>query len=216
VARAAVAVVVPALAHDVVLLDAGGTPDASAELLVQFARSGAAFAQALGLSDDPRVGLLTIGTEAGKGDALRREAHDLLGRLPLTYVGGVEGGAVALGGHADVIVTDGFTGNVVLKAIEGASDTTTERIGAAYGDPALARKTLHDLAVGTHGGAVLLGVDGVSVVGHGASDASEIAACVRLAARVARHRLVPLLAEHLDRRARRAPVDASDATIVAP
>jgi fatty acid/phospholipid biosynthesis enzyme len=75
---------------------------------------------------------------------------------------------------------------------------------------------MHDLAVGTHGGAVLLGVDGVSVVGHGSSDAPEIAACVRLAVRAARHRLVPLLAEHLDRRARRLPGDAADATIVAP
>lgn len=202
VTRAAVAVVVPALAHDVVLLDAGGTPDATAELLVQFARSGAAFAHALGLSDDPRVGLLTIGTEAGKGDALRRAAHELLGRLPLTYVGAVEGGAVALGGPADVIVTDGFTGNVVLKAIEGAIDTATERIGSAYGNPDLARRTMHDQAVGTHAGAVLLGVDGVSVVGHGASDATEIAACVRLAVRASRQRLVPMLAEHLDRRLR--------------
>ncbi len=216
VTRAAVAVVVPALEHDVVLLDAGGTPDATADLLVQFARSGAAFAQALGLSDDPRVGLLTIGTEAGKGDALRREAHALLGRLPLTYVGGVEGAAVAIGGPADVIVTDGFTGNVVLKALEGAIDAAAERIGAAYGDPAVARRTMHDLAVGTHGGAVLLGVDGVSVVGHGASDAHEIAACVRLAVRAAQHRLVPLLAEQLDRRARRVSGEGPDVTVVAP
>lgn len=201
VSRAAVAVVVPALSHDVVLLDAGGTPDATPDLLVQFARAGAAFAQALGLSDDPSVGMLTIGTEAGKGDALRRETHALLSALPLRYVGGVEGGALALGGAADVVVTDGFTGNVVLKALEAATDAAAERIGAAYGDPALARRTVHDLAVGAHAGAVLLGVDGVSVVGHGASDASDIAACVRLAARAARQRLVPMLAECLDGRA---------------
>jgi glycerol-3-phosphate acyltransferase PlsX len=190
VTRAAVAVVVPALAHDVVLLDAGGTPDATGELLAQFARTGAAFAAAIGLSEDPRVGLLTIGTEVGKGDQLRRSADALLRELPLRYVGGVEGRDVALGGAADVIVTDGFTGNVVLKALEGAVDVAAERIGAAYADPGPARAVVRTMSIGSHAGAVLLGVDGISVVGHGASDADEVAACVRLAARAARHDLV--------------------------
>jgi glycerol-3-phosphate acyltransferase PlsX len=190
VTRAAVAVLVPGLDHDVVLLDAGGTPDATPELLAQFARTGSAFATAIGLSDTPRVGLLTIGTEIGKGDQLRRSADVLLRDLPIHYIGGVEGRDVALGGPADVIVTDGFTGNVVLKALEGAVDVAAARIGAAYDDPAPAHAAIRDLAVGAHAGAVLLGVDGISVVGHGASDADEVAACVRLAARAARHDLV--------------------------
>jgi glycerol-3-phosphate acyltransferase PlsX len=212
VTRAAVAVVVPALSHDLVLLDAGGTPDATPELLGQFARSGAAFATAMGLGDDPRVGLLTIGTETGKGDALRRAADSLLTRLPIRYIGGVEGQDVALGGPADVVVTDGFTGNVVLKALEGAVDFAAARIGQAYADPEPAHRLVRELAIGSHGGAVLLGVDGVSVVGHGGSDADEIAACVRLAARVARHDLVGRTTSALSGFSERTPAEPLTAT----
>jgi glycerol-3-phosphate acyltransferase PlsX len=214
ITRAAVAVVVPALAHDVVLLDAGGTPDATPELLGQFARSGSAFATAMGLGDSPRVGLLTIGTESGKGDALRRSTDELLRRLELNYVGGVEGQDVALGGPADVVVTDGFTGNVVLKALEGAVDFAAARIGEAYPDAGPARRVVRELAIGSHGGAVLLGVEGVSVVGHGSSDADEIAACVRLAARAARHDLVARTAAALRGSEGRAATEPTNLTAV--
>jgi glycerol-3-phosphate acyltransferase PlsX len=190
VTRAAVAVVVPALRGDVVLLDAGGTPDAGPELLVQFARSGVAFAQALGIGAQPRVGLLTIGTEPGKGDALRRRTHELLAASSMRYVGPVEGQDIALGGAADVVVTDGFTGNVALKALEGATEAAAARIADEYEDPVPALRVARGLFAGAHTGAVLLGVDGVSVVGHGGSAPDEVLACIRLAARVVRHGLV--------------------------
>ncbi|MEI6693393.1 MAG: phosphate acyltransferase PlsX [Actinomycetes bacterium] len=197
VTRAAVAVVVPAVEHDVVLLDVGGTVDATPELLAQFAHLGHAFAQALELSDDPTVGLLTIGSEPGKGDALRRLAHEQLLALPLRYIGAVEGDDVAIGGKADVVVTDGFTGNVVLKALEGAAINAATQISKRYADPAPALEVGQSFAIGAHAGAVLLGIDGVSVVGHGASTAGEVAAYVALAARVVRHDLVARTAAEL-------------------
>ena len=190
VTRPAVAVVVPTLDGEVVLLDAGGTPDANADLLAQFALAGSAYARARGTAQ-PRVGLLTIGTEAGKGDELRRAAAALLEHLPVRYVGGVEGGALARGGVADVVVTDGFTGNVVLKAIEGAAEASLERAAGAYPDPRPAQDVARRLRAGAHAGALLLGVDGVCVVGHGASTAEEVVAYVALAARAVTELLIP-------------------------
>ena len=194
--RPAVAVIVPTLDGEVVLLDAGGTPDATPDLLAQFALAGSAYANARGISS-PRIGLLTIGTEAGKGDALRRGAAELLEKLPIDYVGGVEGGVLARGGAADVVVTDGFTGNVVLKAIEGAADASLERAAAAYDDDGPARDVARRLRAGAHAGAVLLGVDGVCVVGHGASNADEVVAYIRLAVSTVADEVLPRTAHGL-------------------
>jgi glycerol-3-phosphate acyltransferase PlsX len=172
-------VVVPATNGPVVLLDAGANPDAGPDLLAQFALTGAAYAATrLGI-DDPRVGLLSNGTEPGKGDELRRAAYDLLHDLPITFAGNVEAHDVALGGAADVVVTDGFTGNVLLKGIEGALRMT----GTAP----------DHLAPERHGGALLLGVDGVAVLGHGASTPRAVASCVALAADAVRDGLLPRL-----------------------
>ena len=164
VSRPPLAVLVPSAGGPLVLLDVGSTVDASADQLAQHALAGAAYATVrLGLAR-PRVGLLSNGSEPGKGDSLRREAYGLLSgllaELPVEFVGNVEGHDVSRGGAADVVVTDGFTGNVVLKALEGA--------GAVTDAPA---------------GAVLLGVAGVVVIGHGASSAADVAACIDVAAR---------------------------------
>ena len=192
--RPALAVVVPALAGPVVLVDAGAAPDATPDVLRQFALAGWAYARALGVAD-PVVGLLTIGSEEGKGDRLRKSTHDLLREsLPgsgVRYAGGVEGHDVALGQRAQVIVTDGFTGNVLLKGIEGAVRWAAHRIGAAYGDSEPARAIVRDTATSDFAGGMLLGVNGVTVVGHGAGTPEEIIACVRLADRAARMSLVP-------------------------
>ena len=118
--RPALAVVVPAVAGQVVLLDAGATAEGTVEQLVQHAILGAAYAQTLGVAD-PRVGLLNVGEERGKGDQPRKDAYDALSAAPICFVGNVEGQDVSLGGAADVVVTDGFTGNVLLKGIEGAT-----------------------------------------------------------------------------------------------
>ncbi len=189
-ARPTLAVVLPALAGPVVLLDAGASMVASPDLLAGSALAGAAYAQALGL-ESPRVGLLTVGAEPGKGDQVRVEAHELLAALPLRYVGPVEGYQVALGGVADVVVTDGFTGNVVLKSVEGALAWAVESVGRRYGDPGPAREVLREAAHGPYAGGLLLGVSGVSVVAHGAADGRAVAACVALAARAVRGGVVP-------------------------
>jgi len=119
------AVVLPTRPGRTVLIDAGATADPKPEMLVQFGQLGVAYAQlALGVSA-PRVGLLTIGSEPGKGNKFTRRAHELLaadpphGALPLAFAGNVEGGDL-LAGEVDVIVTDGFTGNVALKTLEGS------------------------------------------------------------------------------------------------
>jgi phosphate acyltransferase len=160
VARPPLAAVLPSQQGPVVLLDAGASSTATPELLGQFALVGAAFARVrLGL-EQPRVGLLSIGEEAGKGDDLRKASYDLLAGLPLDFVGNVEGHDVPLGGRADVVVTDGFTGNVLLKGLEGAAAMLRP-------DEPLEER-----------GAVLLGVGGVVVVGHGAATPQGVANCV--------------------------------------
>ena len=165
-ARPAVAAVVPTPHGPVVLLDVGATSDSTPEQLAAQAVAGSAYAAVLGIAE-PRVGLLNVGSEPGKGDQLRRDAYPLLEAAPVRFVGNVEGHDVIQGGPADVVVTDGFTGNVLLKGIEGA---------CAGGDLPKA--------------ALLLGVDGLSVVGHGASRAEDVAAMVAYAAALAREGLM--------------------------
>ena len=191
--RPALAVVLPSLAGPVVLVDAGASPDATPDVLRQFALAGWAYAKSLGVAD-PAIGLISIGSEDGKGDRMRKSTHDLLAEslpaLGLTYVGAVEGHDVALGTAAQVFLTDGFTGNVLLKGIEGAVLWSAHRMGEAYGDPEPARRVIRETVTGDFAGGMLLGVNGVTVIGHGAGTADEICACVRLADRAARTGLV--------------------------
>lgn len=187
--RPAVAVVLPALHGPVVLLDAGASLDVTPDALVQYAIVGSAYARSVGVPH-PRVGLLSIGTEPGKGDPLRRVGQEVMAAaLPaagVDFVGLVEGNDVASGRLADVVVTDGFTGNVMLKAIEGSVAWAALQMGDAYGDRGPALQVMHDTAVGDFAGGMLLGVGGVTVIGHGAGSAEHIAACVRLAAKAVR------------------------------
>ena len=208
VSRPPLAAVVPAKAGPLVFLDVGATTEATPEMLAQFALAGAAFATVrLGLGQ-PRVGLLSIGEEPGKGDELRKAAYDALSALPLDFVGNVEGRDVPHGGRADVVVTDGFTGNVLAKGLEGAATmlsglllealtATPERKEAARGLlPALAEATAH-MSPEVLGGAVLLGVDGVVVVGHGASTPDGVASCVGTAVQAVEEGLVGRIATQL-------------------
>jgi glycerol-3-phosphate acyltransferase PlsX len=157
----------------VVLLDVGASPDASATVLIQYARLGSAYASRILGMPRPRVGLLSIGEEPGKGDRVRRAVDEALRAGhdgDLDYVGNVEGHDVPLGGRADVIVTDGFTGNVLLKGIEGAM----ELAGWPPTVPVAARA------------AVLLGVQGRAVVCHGAASGADVASGIALAATLCR------------------------------
>ena len=217
ISRPPLAAVVPARNGPLIFLDAGANPESSVSLLAQYALAGSAFATIrLGIAE-PRVGLLTNGEEAGKGDAVRKEAYDVLAGLPINFIGSVEGRDVPYGGAADVIVTDGFTGNVLIKGLEGAAAMLTDILMAAMTStpehkaaakellPAFVEATAY-MSPDELGGAVLLGVDGVCVVGHGSSSPRAVASCVRAAAQAAREGLVPKIAaslsELVDRRAR--------------
>ena len=208
VSRPALAAIVPAAAGPLVFLDVGAGTEATPELLAQFALAGAALATVrLGIAA-PRVGLLSIGEEAGKGDELRRQAHDALAALPLEFVGNVEGRDVPHGGRADVVVTDGFTGNVLAKGLEGAATmlvaqlrealtATPERAAVAGVVLSAVEEATRHLSPEHLGGAVLVGVKGVVVVGHGASTPQGVQSCVRVAAQAARDGLVPRIATAL-------------------
>ncbi|TMQ96250.1 phosphate acyltransferase [Actinomadura soli] len=179
VRRPALAVALPTTSGSTVLVDAGGTTDPTAEMLAQFATLGAAYARDILGVHDPVVGLLSIGSEPGKGNRLVRDAARLLPELPVRFHGNVEGHDV-LAGTVDVVVTDGFTGNIVLKNIEGCVRTVlalAARTGTA--DPGTLEEVARLYAADTHGGAALLGLTGTVVVAHGSSGAAAIArACV--------------------------------------
>jgi glycerol-3-phosphate acyltransferase PlsX len=199
--RPAIATPIPVLGSTpTILLDAGANAEVQPEWLVQFAQMGAVYARhRFGLSA-PRVGLLSIGEEAGKGDPLRKEAFGLLRDAPgIDFVGNVEGRDI-MTEDVDVVVTDGFTGNVVLKAMEGsvraivkallAAITTDEyRPHAEALMPALTPLYV-TLDPDTYGGAVLLGVDGVCVISHGSSSATAMLNGIKVADEMARGGLV--------------------------
>lgn len=204
-ARPAIATVIPVPGSTpTVLLDAGANAECSASWLVQFAQMGSVFARVrLGIGE-PRVGLLSIGEEPGKGNPLAKEAHALLsdgGAGPdVRFIGNVEGRDV-MSDAADVIVTDGFTGNVVLKTLEGAMKfafaavigaVRSENVPQEAGNALLANlvSLAGELDPDTYGGAVLLGVDGVCIIGHGSSSARAVVNAVEVARGAVRDDLV--------------------------
>jgi phosphate acyltransferase len=213
VPRPGLAVVLPTRPGRTVLIDAGATADPKPEMLVQFGQLGVAYAQlALGVSA-PRVGLLTIGSEPGKGNKFTRRAHELLaadpphGALPLAFAGNVEGGDL-LAGEVDVIVTDGFTGNVALKTLEGSIRFASAELRAAVTATAAARlgaflqrRGLRELTARldseSYGGAVLLGLGGTVVIAHGASTARAITSACLLAADLARGEITEKITQRL-------------------
>jgi phosphate acyltransferase len=207
VMRPAIAVPIPATKGPSVLLDCGANADARAEHLLQFAYMGAIFAEEiLGLAN-PEVRLLSIGEEAEKGNQLALEAHELLVASSLNFLGNTEGREL-LAGAADVVVTDGFTGNVALKALEGTIRTVIGglreeiyatalgKVGGLLIRPA-ARRLRQRLDPDTYGGAYLLGLRGLVVIAHGNSSKTAIANAIRLAARGVEHDVPAKLAEKL-------------------
>jgi phosphate acyltransferase len=211
VARPAIAVVIPAKHGPSVLIDSGANADARAEHLVQFAHMGAVFAEEVLEIGDPEVRLLSIGEEPEKGNQLTLEAHALLAADEgLRFGGNTESRDLLL--HAgDVVVCDGFTGNVVLKLLEGTIKTVLEelreeivatrrgRVGGLLVRPA-ARGLRRRLDPETYGGAYLLGLRGLAVIAHGNSSRHAIANAIRLAARGVEHDVVGRLAQRLPER----------------
>jgi len=191
--RPALATTIPTRERAAVLLDAGANIECRPQHLLQFAVMGSVYAQvALGI-ERPRVGLLSIGEEETKGTDLIREAHQLLKSGPVHFIGNVEGRDV-YGGHADVIVCDGFTGNVALKISEGLVDTVehllgeelqstfSTRVGYLLSLRAF-RRFRKRVDYSEYGGAPLLGVNGLCLVGHGRSSAKAVRNAVAMAHR---------------------------------
>jgi phosphate acyltransferase len=206
--RPAIAVPLPALGGPSILIDAGANADARPEHLVQFAYMGAVFAEEIVGLTSPNVALLSIGEEPEKGNRLVREAHDELAAAPgLRFTGNVEGRDL-LRKAADVVVCDGFTGNMALKLLEGTIQTTLEafraevsesvrgKLGGLLIRPA-ARALRTRLDPDTYGGAYLLGLRGLVVIAHGNSSAAAIANAVRYAARGVTGGVVDRVAERL-------------------
>jgi glycerol-3-phosphate acyltransferase PlsX len=207
VLRPAIGVVIPAPTAPNVLVDAGANADARPEQLVQFAEMGLALSEdVLGVSR-PRLRLLSIGEEAEKGSQLVLDAHRMLAERVPEFAGNTEGrDLLAAGGQ--VVVADGFTGNITLKVVEGTIKTLLEalrteitatargKLGGALIRPA-ARRLRERLDPDTYGGAYLLGLRGLVVIAHGNSSSRAIENAIRLAARGVEHDVVGRLAQRL-------------------
>ena len=193
VSRPAIATPLPVPGHAPnILLDAGANAEVQPEWLVQFAQMGSVYSRHRFGVADPKVGLLSIGEEPGKGDTLRKEAYELLLKASgINFIGNVEGRDSMLK-TADVIVTDGFTGNVVLKTLEGGLRMLINEILTAFSSephykphadavlPAL-MPLYTQMSPDTYGGAMLLGVDGVCVISHGSSNATAMLNAIHVA-----------------------------------
>lgn len=205
--RPGIAAVIPTRRGPSVLIDAGANADARPEHLIQFGHMGAVFAEEILEISAPEVRLLSIGEEAEKGSQLTREAHELLRGSSLRFGGNTEGKMI-LEGAADVVVADGFSGNVALKTIEGTvrslltslrdelDSSTRGKLGGLLIRPA-ARRLRSRLDPDTYGGGYLLGLRGIVVIAHGSSSCVGIANAIRLAARGVDHRVVERLGERL-------------------
>jgi phosphate acyltransferase len=207
VLRPAIAVVIPARDGPNVLVDAGANAEARAEHLAQFAQMGLILSEEVLGVERPEVRLLSIGEEAEKGSQLAIEAHALLAEHVAEFAGNTEGRNL-LGTGGQVVVTDGFTGNVTLKVVEGTIKTLLDglrseitatgrgKLGGVLIRPAT--KRLRDrLDPDTYGGAYLLGLRGLVVIAHGNSSSRAIENAVRLAARGVEHDVVGRLAQRL-------------------
>jgi phosphate acyltransferase len=211
VMRPAIAVPIPARDGPSLLLDCGANADARAEHLLQFAHMGSIFAEAILGIENPEVRLLSIGEEPEKGNQLVLEAHALLAASSLNFAGNTESRDLLVRA-ADVVVADGFTGNVALKALEGTIRTVIEglreeitktalgKVGGLLIRPA-ARRLRHRLDPDTYGGAYLLGLRGLVVIAHGNSSQLAIANAIRLAARGVEHDVTGKLAANLPAKA---------------
>lgn len=201
VSRPAMASIMPTATGETVMLDLGANLECDADNLFQFAILGALFARATLAVDRPTVGILNVGAEELKGsDVIKNAAQRLRaleGELPLTFAGFIEGDDI-VGGKVDVVVTDGFSGNVALKTAEGAarlfgqflrstfSSSPSAKLGYVFARPALDRLKAH-LDPRKYNGAVFLGLNGIAVKSHGGSDAFGFANAIGVAVDMARH-----------------------------
>src|SRR5579884_3856449 len=208
--RPALVAIIPTAVRTVtMLLDVGANVDCKPHNLEQFSVMGDIYFRSMFGTAHPRVGLLSIGEEEGKGNELTRESYSLLKQLPINFIGNVEGRDL-YNGKVDVIVADGFVGNVALKISEGMVEavrfllkeslraTITRQVGFL-----LSRRAFDDfkkrLDYSEYGGAPLLGVKGVCIVGHGSSNANAIKNAIRVAAEGARYNINAKIEQELAR-----------------
>ena len=199
--RPAIATIFPTALKPIAVLDSGANVDCSAHELVQFARLGSVYAEDILGRPNPVVGLLNIGEEPEKGNAVAKEAHRLLMDAGINFHGNVEGRDLPVGatdrGPIDVVICDGFVGNAVLKFYEAITPMIVKMIAEGTGyDPKLLRGALRILDYSEWGGAPLLGVRGVSMIAHGKSNSMALKNAVRAALRAVESRMN----EHIGRR----------------
>lgn len=205
VTRPAIAAVFPTHNAPFVLLDAGATPDCTAEMLVSFAVMGSVYSREILKIPTPRIGMLSIGEEDAKGNEVTKEAFHMLSRSSLNFIGNVEAGDL-FDGKVNVAVCDGFVGNVVLKT----SESTAKALGAwvkeeLYSNPLYALgallcrgafRTIREKAdPAKYGGAPLLGVNGVCIIGHGSSNQKAVTNALRVAYESVSHHINPQIIE---------------------
>ena len=201
--RPALATIIPTRKQPAVLLDSGASVECRPQHLVQVVLMGSAYARIAFGSAHPRVGLLSVGEEEGKGNELTREAHQLLKNMPINFVGNVEGRHV-YAGDADVIVCDGFTGNVTLKISEGLVEaieallhaelqsTFGTRVGYLLSAQAF-RRFRKRVDYSEYGGAPIVGIDRICIVGHGRSSSKAVSNAVTMTVRAVREELIEKL-----------------------
>jgi glycerol-3-phosphate acyltransferase PlsX len=199
--RPAIATIFPTALQPIVVLDSGANVDCGPEELVQFARLGAVYAEDILGRTNPSIGLLSIGEEAEKGNAAVKEANQLLQQAGLNFQGNVEGRDIPKGtsdrGPIDVVVCDGFVGNVLLKFYEAIAPTLIGMLAKGMSlDPRALAGSLKHLDYSEYGGAPLLGVRGVSIICHGKSNPQAIKNGIRVALRAVETRMN----DHIGRR----------------
>lgn len=221
--RPALTATVPSRHQPVVLLDMGANIDCTSEHLVQFAIMGDAYARAMLGIKQPKIGLLNVGSEEMKGHDDVKDAHRVLrsGTIPVDYFGFVEGNDI-LEGKTDVVVTDGFTGNIALKTAEGASrlfystlrnaieNSWTAKIGYLLARPAI-RMAMKRFDPRRLNGAILLGLNGIAVKSHGGADAKGFANAIRVAISLVDEKVNEKIIEELREAANRIPAQAIEA-----
>jgi len=207
VSRPAIATFMPTEHGGCIVVDAGANPDCKPHYLLEFGMMGASFAHYVFERPNPKIGLLSVGEEATKGDELTQKAHLLLADSDLNFIGNIEGKDI-LKGTADVVVCDGFVGNVILKFAESVVrmfygsikryvyTSIFAKLGAFLLKPAL-KKFAKDLDYEEYGGAPLLGVNGVCIICHGRSTAKAIKNAVLVAHRCVSHQVNEHIKEQL-------------------
>ena len=213
VSRPAIAVTIPTMTHPVVLIDGGANSDCTPEMLSQFAEMGCAYAKHIVGVEEPKVGILSIGEEEGKGNALVKETYPLLKNMQekgyINFVGNIEGKELFIN-KCDVVVCDGFAGNVALKVTEGTASMLLKMISKEFKSDILGciigllakpflRRILKKINWEGFGGMLLLGVNGISVIAHGRSSSYAMKNAVRAAVRVLNKDINSKIAENINR-----------------